>query len=213
MTWVKIKKSFFASDEPLITIANNRFSYNTAFSKMAELTKYPYVTYYLDEDERKIGFEFRNSENADCFKVILNKARGNFSQSTELFNIPWIQKLSGQKEINRFKPLREGKRYTIVLMPIFENSYFKKDYLKIPALACGIYRYLDNSNVVYIGRGNIRDRLGELSRKEWKFDTIEYSQIQENDSQCEWESYWINNFKLNNQNLLPAYNLISGKLE
>jgi hypothetical protein len=212
MTWVKIKKSFFSTDEPLITIGNNRFSVNSAFSKIAELEKNKYVTYYVDADDRKIAFEFKNSEDADSFKVIINKRKGNYSQSTELFTIPWIQKISQQKVINRFKPFRDGKKYAIVLMPIFENSVYKKDYLKIPASACGIYRYIDNENIVYIGKGNIRNRLSELPRNEWKFDRVEYSIITDNDSQLEWESYWISNFKANNQNSLPAYNLISGKL-
>lgn len=96
-------------------------------------------------------------------------------------------------------------------MPIFENSVLKNDYLNIPSGICGIYRYLDNGNIVYIGKGNIRDRLNEISRKEWKFDTIEYSIIQDSESQFQWESFWLNSYKKANQNYLPAYNLISGK--
>lgn len=212
MTWVKIKKSFFSTDEPLITITSNRFSFNNAFSKIVELEKNQYVTYYFDEDNRKIAFEFKNSEDADCFKVIVNKAKGNYSQSKELFSVNWIQKICQQKGINRFKPFKEGKKYVIILMPVFENSVLKIDYLKIPASTSGIYRYIDNGNIVYIGKGNVRDRLCQLPRNEWKFDTIEYSIILDNESQYEWESYWINNFKVNNQNCFPSYNLISGKI-
>lgn len=211
MTWVKIKKSFFSTDEPLITVANNRFSFNSAFTKIAELEKNRYVTYFFEEENRRIAFEFKSTEDADCFKVIINKEKGNYSQSTELFSIFWIQKISRQKGINRFKPFKDGKKYIITLMPIFENIVPRPDYLRIPSSACGIYRYIDNGVVVYIGKGNIRDRLSEVSRKEWKFDAIEYSVILDNDSQHEWESYWINHFKTNNGNYFPAYNLVSGK--
>jgi hypothetical protein len=211
MAWVKLKKSYFSSDEPLITIAHNRFSYNAIFSKIAELDKNPFVCYYLDEDSRKIGFEFKNIEEIDSFKVIVNKEKGNYSQSTELFRVPWIKKISLVKGINRFKPIRDGKRYTITLMPIFENVVLRKEYLQIPSSASGIYRYIDNGVVVYIGKGNIRDRLNETTRNDWKFDTIEYSIIQDSESQLEWESYWINEYKKNNHNHLPNFNLIGGK--
>lgn len=212
MAWTKIKKTHFSSIEPVISLNNNRFSYNSVFSKIAELEKKSFVMYYIDEENRKIGFEFTNVENENSFKIILNKSKGNYSQSTELFSKKWIQKVSKSKNLNRFKPLKEGKKYVITLIPIFEFKVSRDEFLKIPPEASGIYRYLDNQNIVYIGKGNIRTRLKELSRKDWKFDIIEYSTIGDNDLQFEWESFWIERFKLENDNKLPPYNLISGKI-
>jgi hypothetical protein len=211
MAWTKIKKTSFTSNEPVISINNNRFSYNAVFSKLAELEKNPFVTYYIDEQRRKIGFEFKSIEDEDSFKIILNPGKGNYSQSTELFSKKWIQKVSETKGMNRFKPIKDGKKYVITLLPIFENKVSRSEHLNIPVDATGIYRYIDQNNIVYIGKGNIRDRLKEPARKDWKFDTIEYSIIEDNELQFEWESYWIEQFKSENENILPAYNLISGK--
>jgi hypothetical protein len=211
MGWVKVKKINFQSDEPLVTILANRFSFNSIFFKIAELTKYKYVTYYLDHENRKIAFEFQIHETPDSYKVIGGTAKGTYCQSTELFKIPWVKKVSQFKNSNRFKPIRDGKKYIITLMPVFEFSFLRKDYLKIRTDTTGIYRYLDNGKIVYIGKGNIRKRLQELGRDEWKFDLIEYSIISNEDLQFEWESYWLNDFKDSNQNHLPTYNLISGK--
>ena len=169
------------------------------------------MTYYIDEENRKIGFEFNSEETDYSFKVILNKTKGNYSQSTELFSKKWIKKVSTSKKINRFKPIKDGKKYVITLIPIFELKVDRNEYQNIPIGTFGIYRYLDNNKTVYIGKGDIRRRLNELQRKDWKFDTIEYSIIEDHKSQFEWESFWIERFKSENYDKLPAYNLISGK--
>lgn len=210
MAWLKVKKQNFSSNEPVISLNNNRFSYNVYFSKLAELEKNRFVKYFIDEENRKIGFEFYDNEVPDSFKVTGNSIKGRYSQSTELFSKTWIQKISKLNGINRFSPIVDGKKFIITLMPVFEIKVLKTDYLKINSEACGIYRYLDNGNIVYIGKGNIRSRLREISRKDWSFDTIEYS-IVSSDTQFEWENYWISRFRVENENCLPAYNLISGK--
>lgn len=96
-------------------------------------------------------------------------------------------------------------------MPAFEYEVKRENYLKIPQNACGIYRYINGKDIVYIGKGNVRNRLNEPTRKEWIFDTIQYSLIEDNNSQLEWESFWITRFKTENDDRLPSYNLISGK--
>lgn len=96
-------------------------------------------------------------------------------------------------------------------MPIFENSIKRDKVDKIGYEVRGIYRYVDNGRVVYIGKGVVRQRLQELQRGEWKFDTIEYSVIEDDESQFEWESFWIERHKYENENYLPAYNSISGR--
>jgi len=81
---------------------------------------------------------------------------------------------------------------------------------KIPSDAKGIYRYWDKDVVVYIGKGNIKDRFREVGRSDWKFDTIEYSIINDENEQYEWESYWLEKFKEENSERLPYYNKIAG---
>jgi len=211
MTWIKIKRTIPTSDEPIISLNNNRFSYNVIFYKIAELAKFNFVTYFVDFGTRKIGFEFTIEENADSFKLIKNEKKEHYSQSVEIFKIPWIQKVSKEKSICRFRPIKEGKKWVITLIPAFDNIVKRSDYLKIGSDLKGIYRYLLNDKIVYIGKGNIRDRLNEPQRKEWNFEIIEYSIIDDVNEQFEWESFWIESYKNENDGYLPSYNLIAGK--
>ncbi len=211
MPWVKVKRVNVPSSDPMISLNNNRFSYNAIFSRIVDLDKFSYVSYYIDNDDRKIGFEFKKEEDSNTFKIVKSPDKGNYSQCTELFRIPWIFKASQQKGLNRFKPIRDGKIWAITLMPIFENSIKRDKVDKIGYEVRGIYRYVDNGRVVYIGKGVVRQRLQELQRGEWKFDTIEYSVIEDDESQFEWESFWIERHKYENENYLPAYNSISGR--
>ena len=211
MTWIKIRRTMPTSDEPIISLNNNRFSYNVIFYKIAELSKYNFVTYFVDFETRKVGFEFTIEENADSFKIIKNEIKGHYSQSTEIFKIPWILKVSKEKSICRFRPIKDGKKWVITLIPAFDNNVKRSDYLKISPDSKGIYRYLSSDKIVYIGKGNIRDRLNEPQRKDWNFDIIEYSIIENVDEQFEWESFWIETYKNENEGFLPSYNLISGK--
>lgn len=211
MTWIKIKRTMPTSDEPIISLNNNRFSYNVIFYKIAELTKFNYVNYFLDYENRKIGFEFTTEENADSFKIIKNDTKGHYSQSTEIFKILWILKVSKEKSICRFRPIRDGKKWVITLIPAFDNIVKRSDYLRIKPDVKGIYRYLSQDKIVYIGKGNIRDRLNEPQRKDWNFDIIEYSIIENVDEQFEWESFWIETYKNENDGYFPSYNLIAGK--
>ena len=110
------------------------------------------------------------------------------------------------KSQNKYKPTKDGKKQIITLRPVFENSIKRENSSKIPSDIKGIYRYIDEGKIVYIGKGSIKDRLKEDQREEWKFDTIEYSLIDNDDEQFEWEHYWIEEFKKGNNNFLPAYN-------
>jgi hypothetical protein len=95
-------------------------------------------------------------------------------------------------------------------MPSFETRVNRSDATRINFGDKGIYRYLKNTQIVYIGKGNVRDRLNEQQREDWDFDIIEYSIIEKQDEQFEWENYWIEKYKEENEGFLPTYNLISG---
>ncbi len=53
-------------------------------------------------------------------------------------------------------------------------------------------------------------RLNALGRREWDFDVIEYSILEDSTEQSEWESYWLNKF-VEREGKLPVYNKIGGK--
>jgi len=207
MTWVKVKKTKVQRNEPSVTVSSDRFSFNSCFSKLGELIKNSFVNFYCDEENRKIGFEFKkDSDSNDDYRVIAAR----YCKNSELLNKPWIRKIAQMKEKLVFAAKKEGKKWVITLCPAFEIAVKRNEYNKIPEAAKGIYRYIKGDEVVYIGKGNIRERLNEKQRIEWKFDLIEYSEIEDSEEALSWEDYWIGKYKSSHDFELPLYNIISG---
>jgi len=47
-------------------------------------------------------------------------------------------------------------------------------------------------------------------RKDWDFDAIEYSKVDNPDQQVKWEHYWIERYKDEHNGKRPFYNKVSG---
>jgi hypothetical protein len=208
--WIKIKKTFVQKDEPSVTVSLNRFSFNAVMKKLAELDKHSHVAFYVDDENRRIAFEFKQASNdEDDYQIIKIKSQ-TLCSSREIFKKQWVSKVTELKGQNVFAAKQEGKKWIITLCPAFENQIKREDVKSIPTNAFGIYRYLDTGRIVYIGKGNIKDRYNSPERGKWKFDLIEYSIIKDDKKALEWENYWIEKYKDENKEQLPTYNLISG---
>jgi len=213
--FVKIEKQSTRKSEPVVTITSERFQFNNAMKKIAELDKYTHVTFYVDEEDRRIAFEFKKDSDdvASSNKIIKRSSNACCCKNNKILKMTWVAKVSSLKGHNAFVAKQDGKKWIITLCPSFENR-IRREYAKdIPSTAFGIYRYLDNGRIVYIGKGKIKDRYKSIERQQWKFDVIEYSIINDEKQAFEWESYWIENYKKNNDGQLPTYNLISGKTD
>jgi len=215
MAWTKFKRLRLSTKEPAIVVNSERFTYNTVLAKLVEVRKNGYVVYHIDEDQRKIAFEFSSRNSPDSYPVKSQGQKGFRSSCGELVqrNL-WVRKVAElpSPEQRRFAAIEERKNFwTIQLVPAFEHRLKRVDKSKLPSEAKGIYRYLDkDGSIVYIGKGNIKARLSESGRAEWNFDTIDYSIIEDESEQLEWESYWIDKFKESNNGRLPYYNKVSG---
>ena len=221
MAWKKERRTdtFAGSDAPFIAVTMSHFAFNAMFVRQSKIGPEHKVTIYTDEDERKIGFEFHKDERKDSYAISSQSAAkaGEKRQGMQCTSraiatkYPWIEavtKLKGQN--NRFAPKKEGNFWVIQLCPAFENvcDANSKD---ISSNATGIYRYRrENGEIVYIGKGVIRQRASMPERKDWDFNKIEYSIIEDNEEQLKWEDYWIEKFKHDNQGKKPIYNHISG---
>ncbi len=211
--WVQIKKRQVQRDEPVVTISEERIRFNASFKKLADLVNKKYVVVCSDDDEQKISFEFSSikKDYFDAFKV-LNRKSDSTLNCPSLLAKKWVAKIAKLKGQNVFNAVRDGSKWIITLSPSFENIVQRSESNKIPQNVIGIYQYIHNGNIVYIGKGEIRNRLNSEERKDWEFNTIEYSEIKGSDSAAlEWESFWIEKFKDKNKGHLPKYNLISGK--
>jgi hypothetical protein len=213
----KFRRIRVSQDEPVISIRDNRFYYSATFTKMAELKEKKFVRYYLDEKKMEICFEFLSEKEDDhCYKLgNENNKKNNFRSSAgELIShYPRVKRIhnSRDNELKKFFATKAGNFWTIKLRPCFENGLNRKDIDNLANNLSGIYRYLNSSDeIVYIGQGNIKQRIKAQERSEWVFDKIEYSIIEKKNERYYWESYWIERHKEQNNGQLPYYNLLSG---
>ena len=211
MAWKIAKRIAVASKLPTITINKGRFSYNAALSRAVDFEMNKYVSYFFDEDTRRIGFAFSKIQGEHSSKITGSSAQGYSSYSTELFRIPWINKAGITKGSNKYESEKDGSKWVITLRPVFERSFNRESVREIDSEIRGIYRYIDEGKIVYIGKGIIKERLAEEQRKEWKFNLVEFSVIKDEDDQYNWERYWLDVYKNENGDHLPPYNLISGR--
>lgn len=213
---VKRNDPIQGSDEPFISFRPEHIGFNTVFSKLAGVTISSRVVFYVDDEQFRVGFRF--TPEAEPSSLALNQQGMNqksyYSSLGELRYIPWIWAVCQlPARQRRFKPELQktevGKIWAVQLAPAFEIKR-NREPNNISNDEKGIYRYRRSGEVVYIGRGTILDRLRQPDRKDWDFDSIEYSLVENVDDQLKWEGYWIERFKEENNGKLPIYNKISG---
>ena len=145
-----------------------------------------------------------NYSGHECLTVIKSKSTFSISARGRVQRYEWVNGVTKlPKKDRKFSPSKEGKFWVIRLCPSFENRKDRRSK-DIPSEAQGIYRYLrQNNEIVYIGRGAIKSRLADPERKEWDFDRVEYSLVQDPDQQIKWEDHWIERFKEENGGKRP----------
>lgn len=216
MAWEVIQREdkFQGSNKPFISIADSHISFNAMFTRQARLETRKFVIIHADSENFKLGFEFCDEEKPNSLKLSKNVGRPGLFCSAKgiLPKYPWLNAVTKLDRVQdrRFDPVQEGRLWAIQICPAFELRRDRNSQ-DIPSGLCGIYRYLrESGQVVYIGRGNIRGRLTCPERKDWDFDTIEYSKISDPDKQVSWEYYWLQKHKEINNGSLPFYNKVSG---
>ena len=213
MPFTKFVRTRVQADEPVIAISDNRFQYSSVFSKLSELEKYPYVEYFVEEDNRKIAFKFHKEPiTRDCY--IVNKSSNYRSAALEVMNrYPWVDKVAQAQNSDdrKFVALKLQGMWVIQLSPSFEISVDRSNSPKGLPEQSGIYQYVnDKGDIVYIGKGNIKQRHMDRQRKDWIYSKVEYSIVDGDEAQYEWESYWLEKYKEKNDGYLPYYNKVSG---
>ena len=171
MSFTRFRRPTNPDEDPVVSIRDRRFHFNAAFSRAAELKGKRGVIYYLDDEKRKIAFEFcSEKDNDDCYTLEdRNKAGGFRCSAWNLISSrSWIRSASelADNSLRSFRAKRDGKYWVIQLMPAFEYRTTRDKPEKISNEARGIYRYLSKSKeVLYIGKGVVKDRLRDPSRK------------------------------------------------
>lgn len=212
-----IRSDTFTRDmTPKISIRKQHIGFNGVFVKEADLQKFNKVKIYIDDENFRIGFKFHNSDDPHSHALFSDNPSNNTkaTSATQLIKkYGFIKKISEFKnvldrqfEVNR--DIQDKNFWVAQLCPAFEHAGSSESDLKHLR---GIYRYKRaDGEVVYIGKGDILSRLSSLERKEWDFDKIEYSIINDPVEQSKWERYWLDKF-IELESRFPFYNKINGK--
>jgi len=195
------------------------FSFNSELVKRADLgVKHNRVSIHTDPENWRIKFEFHNNKNdISSFKLYKDGgskslAKGMNITARNVFNTnKWLKKVASEDNLllRRFEPTKESRNEWIIqLGPFFEQEAIEST--DIPSVATGIYRYIRNNEIMYIGKGNIRERVNSPKRKDWEFDKIEYSIIEGTEIMSHWESFWLDKF-YEKEGRLPLYNKLAGQ--
>ncbi len=217
MAFQKIKREdqMVARKQQYITLRENTVAFNSVFFREAKLDKFTHINVLVDPENYQMGFKFHNDSTDDdsltLYTDSTSKNNRNISARQIYKKYQWIDKISKlpNNTLKRFKPTYNNieKMWIISLVPSFEYSAKRKD---VPNNISGIYRYKKGNDVVYVGRGEIRSRANSPERKNWIFDTIEYSIIEDNKKQAKYEAYWIDVYS-RETGALPIYNKISAQ--
>ncbi len=209
--WQKVRRASNVpghSIRPLVSLRRDSLYFNSHFAKHVELGKFRYVTLYVLPSEFRLGFRFHNEKSdLDAYTLMKNstiQVERLFSQNAWLRAVADIE----DTRARRFEPVKNADGFwEIQVCPAFEVSV--TDKRKIPREAAGIYRYRSEGDVVYIGRGRIRDRATARERRNWQYDTIEYSVVDDAKQQERWEAYWLQQY-VDEHARLPLYNRLKG---
>ena len=211
-------KKLFISDrhsdfKEYVRLTTSGIFFSAQFVKSNNLTKCNSVRFYAFSDNQyKFGMEFfQETEVPGGFSLVRNgRSVNSFYTSARSFTNSFsvLRDLIKTKGHNRFSVSYDKieKCFFFMVAPCFECDNSQSS---IPDGAIGIYRYKNSlDEVIYIGKGNIRDRLRAPERKDWDIQKVEYSLISDRDEMSKYESYHLTEYQ-NKFNKLPEHNIIS----
>ena len=213
----------------VVLITPTGFKFSVAARDMAQLAQINWMRLHTDSETRLIVFEPVPGleKRPDLLKLGTSK-KGHKSLAAKglIAGMPWIKSVATltslearrfdlQKFHGALPPIpsedRGNQPWYIQLMPAFEKSVFPSDIRSLSSETRGIYRYLKGNEVIYIGRGRIRERYQEIGRRTWEVSKIEYSAIPDDEKAIEWEAWWIDRFQQEHNGNLPRYNQVRGQ--
>jgi hypothetical protein len=207
---------------PTITIRRSgNIAISSDFVRKAGIAECTCVALFLSADKMRLAFKFSTDTNDnDAFSLTRDGGSGNNNRNSGLNRVicaksllmqsPTVQSLikEASTAARRYEPYRTNDGLWVInLTPCFER--IASTVSDLPGDVTGIYRYLRGKEVVYIGRGALKSRAQSHERKHWDFDRIEYSILNDNKSEVNWEKFWLDDHR-RQYGAWPAYNRIAG---
>lgn len=206
-------------ERELLSLSSESIGFNSEFIINNNLQKCKSVKMLIDEDDPYfLGMKFFNEANVEnCLALTANKERQSGNRRAKAQGLYKAHKLLqlASKEIDKklrtFEIVKDIDEdfFKIYLRPMFENRVLWESKNEVKP-GIGIYRYIDNTDaVVYIGKGNIRDRANSQNRSDWGIAEIQYSILKEDELCFKWEAFYLDEF-VKVSGSLPPFNRIKG---
>lgn len=216
MVWLKQKKVYQNTEFPMFGIRPSGIALNSILVERHKLNlSVCHAEVYLDEDGKKMGFKFISSPTDDSY-VVGRDGGGSKKQTKNGFIAcgVLVKSSASLKAMMRAgkakRPAVECKEAGIVyfnMTPAFDNKWADE---KASDEKSGVYRYLSEGEVVYIGQGNLVQRISCQERADWVFDDIEYVVIDNESERFQVEADLLDeHLALNGK--LPMYNRVRGR--
>lgn len=220
INWYNRSDAFLRSDISRVTLGSEHFFFNARFVKVANLNDYSRVRWGFDNEDYTVHFKFikkdDNSNNAGSLALFSSGAVTKAVGAMILYRqYPVLKRIS--EFLNKSDRQFEGKQdpqdpdhWWIQICPSFDKITYVNSDRNILKDVLGIYQLKNEGEIVYIGQGEIFDRINSHIKKGLKFDTILYSNVPNRDERGKWENFWLKRFEEEHGHR-PLYNKNNGK--
>jgi hypothetical protein len=211
MQWIKQRKDIKQVSNAAITVRKSGIRFNAIMCKWYELYEGQFVEIFLTDDKKSLGFSFSEVATPDSYTLTADGgggkgASGLFVACGKMLRATGIP--TDKKEPMLILEDKKTGFLYVHLLPEFNHSVD----IRPPVYdELGVYRYIFDNDIVYIGQGRIKDRIGDKQRESWQFDKIEYTILETPEECIKFESSLLDEFRQLNGKL-PFYNRIGGKV-
>lgn len=213
-------------DDEVLVFRTSGFGFSASFIRNNDLQQKRSLKILRNEDnEYWLGFKFFDETGVPNSLALLN-SQGNTGKTTAARSVKAAQLYAKSAVLRKIRdsvskqsrsfPIKwdmTNRIFYAELRPAFEHTCSYDERNQIPADLRGIYRYRNSADeVIYIGKGVVRERASSPERKTWQIAFIDYSACSNEDDAYRWESYYIDAFeKLAGR--IPLFNEIKGRSE
>ncbi len=213
--WVQQVKKVDKKTEAKFTFRPKGIGLNKVFSIKYDVCVGDFCSLFFSEDGSKIGMRFSKDKKDNSFTVGADGGanRGNANSSLFIACGRLLQSNSiyrilceDRDSFDIYQNTKEDMFYINILGKFVYDTKTRD----VAENEKGVYRYLSDGEIVYIGQGDIRCRVNSQDREKWVYDTIEYMLVDNKDNRLQIEADNINLF-MSTSGRLPIYNRIKGK--
>lgn len=215
--WQKVRRVYrVARFAPRIHIRRNgTIAISADFVRMADIEACTRASLFLSADGLRLALRFHNDERDDDAFTLGRDGGGKGSGKGRLIAAAALLAQSSviaglareSAEARRYEPTRDRDgKWVVNLAPCFDRVLGDE---RPAANSTGIYRYRLGEETIYIGRGRLTERFSDVARRDWQFDRVEYSVLNDEAAERRWEAHWLNEYRQRNGRW-PFYNRVAG---